>query len=111
MIINARGFLEAVAREVQAKLGANARVVQEAVWWSTANPDDSPVTVQTSGTSSLLRSGGYAREVLNWHGVSALYQVNLMHNGFPEQAELQEEMTAAGVEAQWVHYGFLLPLV
>lgn len=111
VMTKAQEFLEAVARKVQAKLGTNPRVVQQAVWWSTANPKDSAGTVRSSGTSTLLQSGGHEREVLDWFRVSALYQVNLMHNGFPKQTELQEEMTAAGIQAQWVHYGFLLPLV
>jgi len=67
--------------------------------------------VQSSGASSLLQSGGHEREVFDWFRVSALYQVHLMHNGFPEQTELQEEITNAGIQAQWVPYGFLLPLV
>ena len=111
VITKARGFLEAVAREVKAKLGTNPRIVQQAIWWSSANPDDSPVTVRSSGTSSLLQSGGHAREVFDWFRANTLYQVDLMHNGFPEQTELYDVIIAAGIQAQWVHYGFLLPLV
>ncbi len=111
VITKARAFLEAVAREVQTKLGANPKAVQQSVWWSTANPENSSVIVQSSGVSSLLKSGGHEREVFDWFRVSALYQVHLMHSGFPEQTELQEEITDAGIQAQWVPYGFLLPLV
>ena len=65
VITRAREFLEAVAREVQARLGTDLKVVQQAVWWSAANPGDSQVVVQSSGTSSLLQSGGPEREVLD----------------------------------------------
>lgn len=111
VITKARVFLEAVAREVQAKLGANPKVVQQSVWWSTANPKNSSVVVQSSGASSLLQSGGHEREVFDWFRVSILYQTHLMHNGFPEQNKLKKEIADAGIQAQWVPYGFLLPLV
>ena len=111
VITKAQEFLEVLALEVLARLGSNPRTLEQAVWWSAADPDDSRVTVRSSGTSSLLQSGGHEREVFNGPGVSALYQLNLMHKDFSEQTELQEEMEAAGIQAQWVHYGFLLPLV
>jgi len=61
--------------------------------------------------SSLLQSGGHEREVFDRFRVNTLYQSRLMHNGFPEQTELHDVITAAGIETQWAHYGFLLPLV
>jgi len=111
VITRARGFLEAVAREVQAKLGTDPRVVQQAVWWSAANPEDSHVIVQSTGTSRTLRSGGHEREVFDWFRVNTLYQVDLMREGFPEQTNLHDIITAAGIQAQWIHYGFFVPLI
>lgn len=111
VIIKAQAFLEAIAREVQAKLGTNLKVKQQAVWWSQANAKDSQVIVQSTGSSSMLRSGGHEREVFDSFRVSTLYQVALMHNGLPEQTKLHDVITAAGIQAQWIHYGFFLPLV
>jgi hypothetical protein len=34
-----------------------------------------------------------------------------MHNGLPEQTKLHDVITAAGIQAQWIHYGFFSPLV
>src|SRR3990167_8495082 len=93
LINKVRIFLEAVGREVQAKLGPNPRVVQQAVWWSAANPKDSAVIVRSSGATSLLQSGGHEREVFDWFRVNFLYQVELMHSGFPEQIELHDTIT------------------
>ena len=111
LIIKARGFLDAVAREVQARLGPSPRVMQQAIWWSPANSEDSQVTVRSSGTSSLLQSGGHEREVFDSFRVTTLYQVHLMHKGFAEQTELHDAMTGAGVQAEWIPYGFFLPLI
>lgn len=111
VVTKAREFLSAVAREVQARLGTNPRAVEKSVWWSVASTDNSQVIVRSSGTSSLLQSGGHEREVFDSFRVNTLYQVELMHNGFPEQTQLHELITTAGIEAQRIQYGFLLPLV
>jgi len=107
----AQGFLEALGRKVREALGANLKVVQQAVWWSPAGLGDSQVTVQTKGSVNTLRSGGYEREVFNSVGVSMFYQANLIDKEFPEQGELYNVLIAAGIQAQWIRSGFLLPLV
>ena len=108
----ATAFLMAVSREVEAKLGRSPRTSQQAVWWSPAEPEDQAgVIVSSPGSVSTLRSGGHQREVFDSFRVSALYQINLLNAEFPEQTELHRALTAAGVESQWIAYGFLLPLV
>ena len=107
----AQGFLEALAQKVREALGTNLKVVQQAVWWSPAGPGDSQTTVHSKGPVNTLRSGGYKREVFNSVGVSMFYQVNLIDKEFPEQKELYNVLVAAGIQAQWIRSGFLLPLV
>lgn len=111
VITKARVFLEALAPKVREALGTNLKVVQQAVWWSPASSGDSQAIVQAKGPVNTLRSGGYKREVFNSVAVSMLYQVNLIDKGFPEQTELYNVLVSAGVEAQWIRFGFLLPLV
>lgn len=107
----AQGFLEALAQKVREALGANLKVVQQAVWWSPGGPGDSQAIVQSKGSVNTLRSGGYEREVFNSVGVSMFYQVNLIDKEFHEQSELYKVLVAAGIQAPWIRYGFLLPLV
>ncbi len=107
----AQGFLEALAPKVREALGTNLKVMQKAVWWSPASSGDSQAIVQSKGPVNMLRSGGYEREVFNSVGVSWVYQVNLIDKEFPEQTELYNVLVSAGVEAQWIRFGFLLPLV
>lgn len=107
----AQGFLEAFAEKVRGSLGANLKVVQQAVWWSSANASDSQTIMQSNGLVNTLRSGGYEREIFNSFGVSTFYQLNLIDNGFPEQSDLYNVLIAAGIETQWIRFGFLLPLV
>lgn len=112
VIAKAREFLEAVAREVQTRFGTNPTVVQQAVWWSAANLNGSQVIVKSStGASSTLSSGLHEREVFDSFRVNTLYQIDLMRNAFPEQTELHDVITAAGTQAQWIPYGFFVPLV
>lgn len=107
----AQVFLEALAQRVGEALGTKLRVVQQAVWWSPADPGDSQAIVQSKGSMNTLRSGGYEREVFNSVGVSMFYQVNLIDKGLAEQTELYNVLVAAGIQAQWIRFGFLLPLV
>ena len=105
----AKSFLEVVSREAQARLGDNLTVAQEAMWWSAADPNAGGV--QAAGTSSMMQSGGHQREVFNVFGVNNLYQLELRNSNFPEQTELHAAIIAAGIEARWIAFGFLLPLV
>ena len=107
----AQVFLEVLAQKVQEALGANLKVVQQAVWWSPASSRDSQAIVQSKASVNTLHSGGYKREVFNSVGVSMFYQVNLIDNEFPEQSELYNVLVAASIEPQWIRFGFLLPLV
>jgi hypothetical protein len=92
-------------------LGTNLRVVQQAVWWSTANPVDSSLVVRSKGSASLLQSGGHEREVFDAGRVNRLYQTDLMRKEFPAQSKLHDMITAAGIQASHIPYGFFLPLV
>ena len=105
----ARNFLEAVSKEVQGKV--NIKVVQTGMWWSTAGPGDSMVVVQAPGPTIMSQSGSHQREVFNSFGVGAHYQTQLWGDGFPEQTELHAAISAAGIDAQWIPMGFLLPLL
>lgn len=107
----AHEFLEVLAQKLREALGPNPKVVQQAVWWSPASSRDSQVIVQSKGSLSMLRSGGHEREVFDAVRVSAFYQVNLIDKGFPEQTELHNLLTAAGIPAQWIRFGFFLPLI
>jgi len=107
----AQGFLEALTPKVRDALGANLKVVQQALWWFPAGSGDSQATVHSKGSVNTSRSGGYEREVFNSVGVSMFYQVSLIDKGFPEQTELHNALVAAGIQAQWIRFGFLLPLV
>jgi len=107
----AQSFLEALAQRVHAALGTNLKVMQQAVWWSPVSSGDSQAIVQSKGSVNTLHSGGYEREVFNSVGVSMFYQVNLIDKEFPEQSELHNVLVAAGIQAQWIRFGFLLPLV
>jgi|GEM_PF-1901602 hypothetical protein len=105
----ARKFLEVVSNGVQSM--ENLKVVQKGLWWSAAEPDDSQVVVQSPGPTTLSKSGSHEREVFNWFGVGAFYQTQMIDNEFPEQSELHAAMLAVGIEAQWIRFGFLVPLV
>lgn len=107
----ARKFLEAISEKVDAKL--NLRILQRGTWWSTADPGDSKVVVQSSGTTSISKTkiGVHEREVVNSFAVGAYYQTQLRDDGFPQQTELHNSILDAGIQAQWIQYGFLLPLV
>jgi len=108
----AKSFLEVVSREAQARLGDNITVVQEARWWSVADPNAGErVEVRAAGTSIMMQHGGHQREVFNFSGVNTLYQDELRDSSFPEQTELHATIIAAGIEARWISFGFLLPLV
>ena len=109
--LKARNFLEKIAKEVDARLGSNSRVVQHAVWWSAANPADVQVTVRAAGQTNVRQSGGHEREAFNLVGASSLYQVDLMNRSFTEQDQLREVLAAASIPTNRVSYGFLLPLV
>lgn len=102
-------FLEAIAHVVQAKI--TLRVSQTGWWWSEANPGDSKVVVQSSGTTSMSQSGRHEREVFNLGGVNVLYQTELREKDFPEQNELHEVIATTGIETSWIQFGFMLPLI
>lgn len=110
IVAKARAFLEVVSAEVGKRFGENSSV-QQAIWWSKADPEDIKLVVLTPRISSTLQSGGHDRQVFNWFRANMLYQSKLMHDGFPEQSDLQDAITATGFPATLIHYNFLLPLV
>ena len=109
IIAKARKFLEAVLEDVPAQMAS--KVIQQGMWWSAAKPGDSKVVVQSSGTSSMSKYDSHEREVFNTAAVGVHYQTHLMHSEFPEQSELSTLIIAADIQAMWVPFGFLLPLV
>ena len=105
----ARKFLEAVSQAVRVK--TDLTIVETGMWWSAAKPGVSNVVVQSSGTTTLSQSSSHQREVFNTFAVNTLYQTELIDGDFPEKNELYASISAAGIEATWISYGFLLALV
>ena len=110
-IAKARGFLEMVGGQVQAKFEGTPRATQVAVWWSEAGPGDSRVIVRSQGSLTTLRGGRHEREVFDWAGVNAFYQDDLSRRDFPEQTELHDAITAAGFDTRGIRFQLLIPLI